>query len=86
MMSSSKNQVVHLQFEFTLSSLTPYFHDPIFSITGTATHPAAGMVAQVWNNSDNKIGTRFDNGFDTKSLHLKGLADKLFDKHGFLPR
>jgi hypothetical protein len=42
------------------------------------------MAAKVWNNRDNELGTRLDNGFDAKPLQLKSLADKLFDKHGFL--
>jgi hypothetical protein len=44
------------------------------------------MVAKVWSDSDNKLGTRLDDGFDAKPLQLKSLADKLFDKHGFLPQ
>jgi hypothetical protein len=60
------------------------FRERVPVVTGSATHPAAGMAAKVWNNRDNELGTRLDNGFDAKPLQLKSLADKLFDKHGFL--
>jgi hypothetical protein len=60
------------------------FRERVPVVTGSATNPAAGMVAKIRNKRDNQFGTRFDNGFNAKPLHLKGLADKLFDKHGFL--
>jgi hypothetical protein len=62
------------------------FRERIPVIAGTATDPAAWMVAKVWNNRNKEFGTRFDNGFDAKPLQLKSLADKMFDKHGFLPQ
>jgi hypothetical protein len=60
------------------------FRERIPIIAGSATHPAAGMVAKIRGKSDNQFGTRLDNGFNAKPLHLKGLADKLLNKHGFL--
>jgi hypothetical protein len=60
------------------------FRERVPVIAGTVTHPAAGMVAKIRNKSDNQFGTRLFDGFDAKSLHLKGLTDKLFNKHGFL--
>jgi hypothetical protein len=62
------------------------FRERITVITGTVTHPATGMVAKIRNKSNNQFGTRLIEGFDAKPLHLKSLADKLFNKHGFLPQ
>jgi hypothetical protein len=62
------------------------FRERIPVIAGTVTYPAAGMVTKIRNKIDNQFGTRLFDGFDAKSLHLKSLADKLFNKHGFLPQ
>jgi hypothetical protein len=60
------------------------FRERIPVIAGTVAHPTAGMVSKIRYKSDNQFGTRLFDGFDAKPLHLKSLADKLFNKHGFL--
>jgi hypothetical protein len=62
------------------------FRERIPVVAGTVTHPAAGMVTEVWSKCNDQFGTRLVHGFNAKPLHLQGLADKLFDKHGFLLR
>jgi hypothetical protein len=42
------------------------------------------VIAEIRSNSNKKSGILLLDGFDAKSLQLKGLADKLLDKHGFL--
>jgi hypothetical protein len=42
------------------------------------------MVAKIGDYCNNQFVTRFFDGFDAKPLHLKSLADKPFNKHGFL--
>lgn len=60
------------------------FRERIPVIAGAATYPAAWVVATVRHKRDDKFRTRFDNGLNANSLQIKSLADKLFDKHGFL--
>lgn len=62
------------------------FRERVPVITGAVTYPAAGMVTKVWNKSDKQFGIRLFDGFDAKPLHLKSLADNLFNKPGFLPQ
>lgn len=60
------------------------FRERIPVITGAATYPTTWVAATVRHKSNNKFGTRFDNGLNANSLQIKSLADKLFNKHGFL--
>jgi hypothetical protein len=60
------------------------FRERIPVIAGVATYPAAWVIATVRHKSNNQFRTRFDNGLNANSLQNKFLADKLFDKHGFL--
>lgn len=60
------------------------FRERIPVVARTTTHPATWVVATVRHKSDNQFGTRFHNGLNANSLQIKSLADKLFDKHGFL--
>jgi hypothetical protein len=62
------------------------FRERIPVVTGTVTYPTAGMVTKVRSKSNDQFGTSLDHGFNAKPLHLQGLTDKLFDKHGFLLR
>jgi hypothetical protein len=60
------------------------FRERVPVITGAVTYPAARMVTKIGNYRNYQFGTRLFDGFDAKPLHLKSLADKLFNKHGFL--
>ena len=60
------------------------FKERIPVVTRATTYPAAGVIATVRHKSNNQFRTRFDNGLNANSLQIKSLADKLFDKHGFL--
>jgi hypothetical protein len=53
-------------------------------ITGGITSPTTGMIAKVRFYGYKQLKTVIFNGCDAKSLHLKGLTDNLFYKHGFL--
>lgn len=60
------------------------FRERIPVIAGTATYPASWVVATVRHKSDNQFWPSFNNGLNANSLQIKSLANKLFDKHGFL--
>jgi hypothetical protein len=60
------------------------FRERIPVIAGAATYTAARVATAVRHKCNNQFGTRFDNGLNANSLQIKSLADKLFDKHGFL--
>jgi hypothetical protein len=53
-------------------------------ITWSSANTTARVIAKIRFNSNKKSGILLFNGFDAKSLQLECLADKLFDKHGFL--
>jgi hypothetical protein len=60
------------------------FRERIPIIARTATYSAAWVATTIRHKSNNKFGARFDNGLNAYSLQIKSLADKLFNKHGFL--
>jgi hypothetical protein len=53
-------------------------------ITWSSANTTARVIAKIRFNSNEKSGILLFNGFDAKSLQLKCLTDKLFDKDGFL--
>jgi hypothetical protein len=53
-------------------------------VARSSANTTARVVTKIRFNGNKQFGIPLLNGFDAKSLQLECLADKLFDKHGFL--
>jgi hypothetical protein len=62
------------------------FWQGVTIVARQTTNPTAGVIAKVRLYGNNNTGILLFNRRNAKSLQLKGLVDKLFDKHGFLPQ